>query len=64
MSETLNGSIAWLSSKRTGSDWTSLSLLDPTSLPAPNALNTYLINTYCGGAPCYGQQVPASGSSA
>ncbi|MEO8385101.1 MAG: MtrB/PioB family decaheme-associated outer membrane protein, partial [Betaproteobacteria bacterium] len=55
MSETLNGSIGYSSSKRTGSDWTNLGTLDPTSLPVNNALNTYLINTYCGGQPCYGQ---------
>ena len=60
MSESLNGSIAYLSSKRKGSDWTNLSPLDPATLPANNALNTYLINTYCGGNPCYGQQLPAS----
>jgi MtrB/PioB family decaheme-associated outer membrane protein len=60
MSETLNGSIAYLYSKRTGSDWTNLSTLDPTTVPANSALNTYLINTYCGGAPCYGLQLPAS----
>ena len=60
MSETLNGSIGYSSSKRTGSDWTNLSTLDPTTLPANSALNTYLINTYCGGAPCYGLNLPAS----
>ena len=60
MSETLNGSIGFSSSKRTGSDWTNLSTLDPTSVPANSALNTYLINTYCGGNPCYGQVLPAS----
>jgi MtrB/PioB family decaheme-associated outer membrane protein len=60
MSETLNGSVGFSSSKRTGSDWTSLSTLDPTSLPAPSALNTYLINTYCGGNPCYGQGMSAA----
>jgi len=59
MSETLNGSIGFSTSKRTGSDWTNLSTLDPTSLPVPSALNTYLINTYCGGNPCYGQVLPA-----
>jgi MtrB/PioB family decaheme-associated outer membrane protein len=60
MSESLNGSVSYLDSKRTGSDWTNLSTLDPTSLPLPSALNTYLINTYCGGSACYGQQLPAS----
>jgi len=60
MSETLNGSIAYLVSKRTGSDWTNLSVLDPASVPPNSALNTYLINTYCGGTACYGQTLPAS----
>ncbi len=55
MSETLNGSIGFSSSKRTGSDWTNLSTLDPATLPVNSALNTYLINTYCGGMACYGQ---------
>ena len=55
MSETLNGSVGFSSSKRTGSDWTNLSTLDPTTATGNNALNTYLINTYCGGRPCYGQ---------
>ena len=55
MSETLNGSIGFSSSKRTGSDWTNLSTLDPTTATGNNALNTFLINTYCGGRPCYGQ---------
>ena len=57
MSESLNGSVGYSSSKRTGSDWTNLSTLDPTSLPLNNTLNTYLINTYCGGLPCYGQSL-------
>jgi MtrB/PioB family decaheme-associated outer membrane protein len=60
MSETLNGSIGFSSSKRTGSDWTNLGTLDPTSVPANNALNTYLINTYCGGTACYGQNMSAA----
>ena len=55
MSETFNGSNAFVSSKRNGSDWTNLSTLDPTTATGNNALNTYLINTYCGGLPCYGQ---------
>ncbi len=60
MSETLNGSIGFSSSKRTGSDWTNLSTLHPDA-PTPNtAVNTYLINTYCGGRECYGQVLPAS----
>src|SRR5450759_1863225 len=59
MSETLNGSVGFSSSKRTGSDWTALSTLDPASLPAPSALNRYLINTYCGGRSCYGQGLSA-----
>ncbi len=60
MSETLNGSIGVSTSKRGGSDWTNLSTLNPDS-PTPNsALNTYLINTFCGGRECYGQVLPAS----
>ncbi len=60
MSETLNGSIGVSTSKRGGSDWTNLSTLNPDS-PTPNtALNTFLINTYCGGRECYGQVLPAS----
>jgi hypothetical protein len=58
MTETLNGSVGFSSSKRTGSDWTSLSSLDPAN--SNNALNTYLINTYCGGNACYGQALPAA----
>lgn len=45
LSETLNGAISYASSRRSGSDWTSLST-------ATNAL-------LCGG-PCYGQVLPAS----
>jgi MtrB/PioB family decaheme-associated outer membrane protein len=60
MSETLNGSISYVNSKRRGSDWTNLSTLDPSGLPVPSALNTYLINTYCGGTACYGQQMSAA----
>jgi hypothetical protein len=60
MSETLNGSIGFSSSKRSGSDWTNLSTLNPEQ-PTPNsALNTFLINTYCGGRQCYGQVLPAT----
>jgi hypothetical protein len=55
MSESINGSIGYSSSKRSGSDWTNLSTLDPATLPLNSALNTYLIKTYCGGLACYGQ---------
>ncbi len=59
MSETLNGSIGFSSSTRSGSDWTNLSTLTPT-LPTPNTpVNTFLINTYCGGRECYGQVLSA-----
>lgn len=58
MSETLNGTIGFSSSKRKGSEWTNLSTLDPATLPVNSALNTYLINTYCGGRACYGQVLP------
>lgn len=46
MSETLNGAISYSTSKRTGSDWTSL--------------NTTANAVYCGGVLCYGQQLPAN----
>ncbi len=55
MSDTLNGSIGYSNTRRGGSDWTNLSTLNPDQ-PTPNsAVNTYLINTYCGGYQCYGQ---------
>lgn len=59
MSETLNGAVSYASSQRTGSDWTSLSTLNPAT-PGISAANLALINTYCGGVMCYGQQIPAS----
>ncbi|MGB8598763.1 MAG: MtrB/PioB family outer membrane beta-barrel protein [Burkholderiales bacterium] len=59
MSETLNGSLGFSSSKRTGSDWTNLSTLNPGQPTANTAANTYLINTYCGGRECYGQVLSA-----
>ena len=60
MSETLNGSIGYSSSKRSGSNWTNLSTLDPGQPTANTAANTFLINTYCGGRACYGQVLPAT----
>lgn len=59
MSETLNGSIGYSSSKRSGSDWTSLSTLDPT-VAGTTAANLALINAYCNGRACYGQQLSAA----
>lgn len=59
MSDTLNGGISYSSSKRSGSDWTSLSTLNPAT-PGISAANLALINLYCGGVACYGQQLPAS----
>lgn len=56
MSETLNGAISYSSSKRSGSDWTSLSTLDPT-VTGTTAANLALINAYCGGVACYGQKL-------
>lgn len=50
MSDTLSGSIAYITSQRRGSDWTSLSTTS-TAL---------LLNTYCGGVSCYGQTLPGS----
>ena len=58
MSDKLNGSLSYSSSRRSGSEWTSLSLLNPAT-PGTSASNLALINTYCGGAACYGQQMPA-----
>lgn len=66
MSETLNGGVSYTNSRRSGSDWTSLSLLDPNNIAtlganaAAQAANLALINLYCGGISCYGQQVPGS----
>lgn len=59
MSETLNGGLSYSSSKRSGSDWTTLSTLNPAT-PGISAANLALINTYCGGILCYGQQMPAT----
>lgn len=59
MSETLNGAISYSTAKRSGSDWTSLSQLNPKT-PGISAANLALINMYCGGVTCYGQQMPAS----
>lgn len=59
LSETLNGAIAYSTSKRGGSDWTTLSQLNPAT-PGISATNLALINMYCGGVSCYGQQIPAS----
>ncbi len=60
LSETLNGSIGYSSSKRTGSDWTNLSTLNPGQPTANTPANTFLINTYCGGRECYGQVLSAA----
>ena len=60
MSETLNGSIGFSTSKRGGSDWTNLSTLNPGQPTANTPANTFLINTYCGGRECYGQVLPAN----
>ena len=57
MSETLNGAISYSSSKRNGSDWTSLSTLNPVGA---SAANLALINAYCNGLACYGQQLSAA----
>ncbi|MBC7861287.1 MAG: MtrB/PioB family decaheme-associated outer membrane protein [Burkholderiaceae bacterium] len=66
MSETINGGISYTNSRRSGSDWTSLSLLDPSNVAtlganaAAQAANRALINLYCGGLACYGQQIPGT----
>lgn len=59
MSETLNGGISYSESKRSGSDWTTLSTLDP-SVTGVTAANLALINQYCGGTACYGQKLSAA----
>ncbi|MES2049516.1 MAG: MtrB/PioB family decaheme-associated outer membrane protein [Pseudomonadota bacterium] len=59
MSETINGGVSYSSSKRNGSNWTSLSTLNPAT-PGISAANLALINMYCGGVACYGQQLPAT----
>lgn len=56
MSETLNGAISYSSSRRTGSDWSTLTTLNP-STPGISAANLALINAYCGGRACYGQTI-------
>ena len=58
MSETWTGRVIYANSQRRGSDWTSLSTLDPAT-PGITAANLALINTYCGGMACYGQALPA-----
>lgn len=59
MSETINGGVTYSTGKRSGSDWTSLSTLDPAN-PALTAAQRLLIQQYCGGVACYGQVMPAS----
>jgi MtrB/PioB family decaheme-associated outer membrane protein len=58
MSETLTGRIIYAASKRRGSDWTTVSTLDPAT-PGISAANLALINQFCGGRACYGQSLPA-----
>jgi MtrB/PioB family decaheme-associated outer membrane protein len=59
LSDTLNGAVSYSQSQRTGSNWTTLSTLDPAT-PGISAANLALIGMYCGGVACYGQQLPAS----
>ena len=58
LSETFTGRVSYTNGQRRGSDWTSLSTLDPAT-PGVTAANLALINTYCGGKACYGQALPA-----
>jgi MtrB/PioB family decaheme-associated outer membrane protein len=63
LNETLTGSIGYFNSKRDGSDWFSLSSLDPNNLNSnatTAAAQLALINKYCGGVACYGQIIPTS----
>jgi MtrB/PioB family decaheme-associated outer membrane protein len=64
MSETLSGSISYANSRRRGSDWTSLSTLNPAVPGGLTAANLALVNAYCGGVACYGQQLSASSIAA
>jgi MtrB/PioB family decaheme-associated outer membrane protein len=57
VSETLTGRLSYAHSERRGSNWTSLSTLDPAT-PGISAANLALINTYCNGIACYGQKLP------
>jgi MtrB/PioB family decaheme-associated outer membrane protein len=57
LSDTLNGGLSYSQTKRSGSDWTSLSQLNPAT-PGITAANLSLIKQYCGGVACYGQQLP------
>lgn len=57
MSDKLNGALSYSSSRRGGSQWTALSLLNPAT-PGTSATNLALIKMYCGGVACYGQQMP------
>lgn len=50
LSETINGSLSYLSSQRNGSDWMSLS----------TTTNAGILATYCGGVTCYGQILPVA----
>lgn len=59
LSDTLNGGLSYSKTKRSGSDWTSLSQLNPAT-PGISATNLALIKQYCGGVLCYGQQMPAA----
>jgi MtrB/PioB family decaheme-associated outer membrane protein len=59
MSESLNGAVTVGHSNRNGSDWTTLSALDPNA-PGTSAANLALINQYCNGRACYGQVIPGS----
>ena len=82
MTENFTGAVGYSQSKREGSNWTTLSTLDPTlqtaiigngyytsatnsatqaaAAVAAATTNLALINLYCGGRTCYGQQLPAS----
>jgi MtrB/PioB family decaheme-associated outer membrane protein len=59
LGESFNGGISYSKAKRDGSDWTSLSQLSPATVGI-SATNLQLVNLYCGGKLCYGQQIPAT----
>jgi len=59
MWEALTGAVGYTHSRRGGSDWTTLSGIDP-AVSSTSASNRALANIFCQGRACYGQTLPAS----
>lgn len=59
LGDAFNGAISYSKARRDGSDWTTLSQLNPATAGI-SAANLQLINTYCGGKLCYGQTIPGT----